>query len=378
MSSRKVNVLFLLNSLSIGGAEKHVVSLLNNLSRESFTLSLCYLKSDDSLLSQIDKALMRSVFSCNVEKKVDLKAAKDIASYIDASDIDVLVSTNTYPLIYSYLGRCFANRKPAMIDVFHTTKLFSLKSQIQMRFFRTLFKRQDAIIYVCEAQREYWKSRGLRAKVDRVIHNGIDANWFRDVLEPVEKSKLRNELGVGEQEYVVGICAALRPEKAHEDLLKAIVNLHRRGIKAKCLIIGDGVERQKIEQKIASMNLRESVIITGFIEDVRPLIAICDVMAIVSHAVETFSIAALEAMSLRKPMVMSDIGGAREQVFPEKNGHVYPAGDIDALTDALEDMSDKGKCARYGDESRKLVEENYTLQIMVDQFDNLLAEYRAD
>ncbi|MBK8286533.1 MAG: glycosyltransferase, partial [Ahniella sp.] len=124
---------------------------------------------------------------------------------------------------------------------------------------------------------------------------------------------------------------------------------------ARCLVIGDGEERANVERRIAELGLESAVVIVGFQSDVRPWVAACDVMAIVSHAVETFSISALESMALERPMIMSRIGGAEEQVSDGVNGFVFDAGDIGALTDCLRKCSDSAERVRLGTNARTVV-----------------------
>jgi glycosyltransferase involved in cell wall biosynthesis len=121
------------------------------------------------------------------------------------------------------------------------------------------------------------------------------------------------------------------------------------------------------------LDLAPQVRITGFMEDVRPLVDMCDVMALVSHGVETFSIAALEAMALQKPMVMSRVGGAAEQVIDGVNGYLYRRGDIDALTEALSRLSDVQQRERMGRQARSIVEQQFSLPLMIDAYERLFS-----
>jgi glycosyltransferase involved in cell wall biosynthesis len=180
---------------------------------------------------------------------------------------------------------------------------------------------------------------------------------------------LRKQCGASKNDLLIGICAALRPEKAHGDLLRALANLRERGISAKVLIVGDGPERSTIEQTIAALNLSSSVFITGFKDDVRPYLAICDVIVLASHAIETFSIAALEAMAMGKPLVLTRIGGAEEQVIDGKNGFLYEPGDIEALTDKLAGLQLQSTRERMGSASRERVESLFSESRMMEQFE---------
>ena len=82
--------------------------------------------------------------------------------------------------------------------------------------------------------REYWRSKGLAGKRDTVIHNGVDLECFRDRSESSQRAALRKQCGASEHDLLIGICAALRPEKAHGDLLRALAHLRERGYRPRC------------------------------------------------------------------------------------------------------------------------------------------------
>jgi glycosyltransferase involved in cell wall biosynthesis len=225
-------------------------------------------------------------------------------------------------------------------------------------------------VYVSEKQREYWRSKGLAGKADSVIHNGVDLERFRDRSDSSQREALRAQCGFSASDLLIGICAALRPEKAHRDLLLALARLRERGISSKALMVGDGPERAAIERTIAALNLSGSTFITGFKDDVRPYLAICDVVVLTSHAIETFSIAALEAMAMGKPLVLTRIGGAEEQVISGKNGFLYEPGDIEALTDKLAALQLASTRERLGAASRERVASLFSERRMTQQFEH--------
>src|SRR4051812_24657011 len=106
MDTRRINLLFIVNSLDFGGAEKHTISLLNSLDTGRFRLSLAYLKSEKTLLAQLDMSRLEGgVFCCNVKKKIDFAAIRLLASTIRNDDIDIVVCVNNYSLLYGWLAR---------------------------------------------------------------------------------------------------------------------------------------------------------------------------------------------------------------------------------------------------------------------------------
>lgn len=372
MNDKRVNLLFIVNSLGFGGAEKHVVTLANNLDVSHFKRSLAYLKSEDEILPQLDRdRIDGQVFCCHVTKKIDLAAVRKLAAHIRNDAVEVLVCTNEFSLLYGWMARMLSGTRPRVVVVFHSMELNSIKDKLQMLFYRPFFWMSNMLVYVCENQRKYWRARALWARHDTVIHNGIDVDLFTDHYSCDVKAKLRQNYGFQSGDYLVGICALIRPEKAHADLLKAVALLRKSGMDIKCLLIGDGPQRSEIEAKIVNFGLTSHVCITGLLPDVRPTVAACNVMALVSHR-ETFSISALESMALGKPMIMTKIGGANEQIIHGKNGYLYESGNITELADALRQLMESEKRGRMGASARSRVVQQFSLGAMVDAYDRLL------
>ena len=366
MSTTRPGLLFIVNSLEVGGAEKQVVTLLNHLDSSHFRLHLAYLKPRDRLLPQLDTGKLDTLTCCNVTRGVEPRAVRQLADLIRAHRIDAVICTNMYSMLYGYLACARIRPRPKLATVFHTTLLRTYKEKAQMLLYRHLFRRSDLLIYVSENQRDRWRDWGLGAAADAVVQNGIDVDYFSAARTPRHEN-FRASLGLTEADYVIGLCSGLRPEKAHGDLLHAIARLRERGIAAKALLIGEGPERPHIESLILELGLSEHVVITGLQEDVRPYIACCDVMTLVSHT-ETFSLAALESMALGKPLVMSDIGGASEQVVHGQTGLLFEPHDIAALTEQLTTLGSAALRARMGAAAERRVRELYSLRTMTSGF----------
>ena len=370
MSASRPALLFIVNSLELGGAEKQVVTLLNHLDTSRFRLHLAYLKRGERLLPQLDAARLDELVCCDVSRGLERRGLRRLRSLILERHIDAVVCTNTYSMLYGYLARRAASgsrRQPKLATVFHTTVLRTYKERMQMMLYRQLFRRSDLLLYVSENQRDYWRDRGLRAAADAVVHNGIDVEYFSDLQGPQQKQEMRHVLGLSAADYVIGLCSALRPEKAHGDLLQALGRLRLQGMPVKALFIGDGPERAAIEKAAQDLGLRQHVVITGAQQDVRPYIACCDVMTLVSHT-ETFSLAALESMALGKPLVMSDIGGASEQVLHGQTGLLFEPGDIGTLAQHLQILCSPALRTRMGVAAQRRVRKLFTLETMTTGF----------
>jgi glycosyltransferase involved in cell wall biosynthesis len=91
-------------------------------------------------------------------------------------------------------------------------------------------------------------------------------------------------------------------------------------------------------------------------------------MTLVSHAIETFSLAALESMALAKPLVMSDIGGASEQVLHGQTGLLFEPGDCTTLAGHLQTLESESLRARMGAAARRRVRQLFTVETMTAGF----------
>ncbi len=372
MNSAAPGILFIVNSLDAGGAEKQVVTLLNNLDAGRFRLHLAYLKRLERLLPQLHLERLHSLTCCDAGRGFDVRAFRRLLRLVTETQIDLIVCTNTYSLLYGYLLRLVSRRPLKLLAVFHTTLLRSAKERLQMQLYRRLFTRCDLLVYVCENQRLYWRKDGLLAP-DAVIHNGIDVEFFSDGFTSEQKSATRTRLGFAPGDYVIGLCSGLRPEKAHGDLLQAVARLRSSGVPAKALLIGEGPERAAIERIARELRIVDHVRITGIQTDVRPYVACCDVMTLVSHSIETFSLAALESMALRKPLVMSDIGGASELILHGQSGFLFRAGDIETLVQHLTSLASERLRVQLGGAAAERVRRLYTLERMVAGFESRMA-----
>lgn len=374
LPARAPGVLFLVNSLGTGGAEKQVVSLLNHLDASRFRLHLAYLKRNEQLLPQLGRGRLAELVCMDVAHRIDLRAVRRLRRLVSECAIEAIVCTNSYSTLYGYLARPHhQGSAPRLAAVFHTTFLRTRGEKARMLLYRPLFNRCDRLIYVCESQRHHWRQNGMRAAADQVIHNGIDTEWYSDSRPEAEQLAFRRSLGFGDEDFVIGLCAGFRPEKAHGDLLAAAAKLRARAIPAKVLLIGEGPERAAIERRASQLGIREHVVMTGVKQDVRPFVRACDVMTLVSHA-ETFSLAALESMSLGKPLVISDLGGAGEQVIPGEHGFLFPPGDIDALSMHLHTLTSRALRARLGEAGARRVRERFTIQAMSARFADCLED----
>lgn len=366
-----LRLVFVTGSLPNGGAERHTIGLLNALAERAHECHAVCVKP----AADLDAALVPrgTVHSLKANAYVDWRAVADFAAYLTRLQPQVIVAANPYALLYTMLGRSMAGANARVVVTYHTTRLLNLKEHLQMFAYRPLFWLADCTVFLCQRQRRRWRRLGLFSRRNEVIYNGIDTETFNHRTPAQDRDRLRKQLGCGSNDYLIGISALLRVEKNHLQLIEAVSRLRHMGIPARALIIGDGELRSTIEARARALNLEHVVTITGLQQDVRPYIAACDVMTLCS-VTETFSLAALEAMAMGKPIVLSDVGGAAEMIVPGLNGLLFPVGDTDAFVAQLATLSMPTAIRRMGEHARQLAEQRFSARTMVDRYEQLFIE----
>jgi glycosyltransferase involved in cell wall biosynthesis len=364
-----MRALFLTASLGYGGAERHSITLANRLAERGHECHAAYVKDDAGQLARLQGAA--SVRCLHARRYLDPRALKDLAELLARVRPSVVVAANPYSMMYAFLALRRCGLRAPLAATFHTTQVLDAKEWLQMLYYRPLFWAADCLVFVCEAQRRYWMPRKVAARSNLVIHNGVDTEYWKPAGRE-EASRIRSVLGYAAHEHVIGLCAALRPEKNHVQLVEAIAALRARGVPARALLIGDGPMREAIEQRARDAGVPGEVRITGFQQDVRPYVAACDAVVLCSKTVETFSLAALEAMALGRPVVHSDIGGAAEMILAGENGFLFPVGDTPALVQRLAELAEPALRSRLGAAARELVAARFSERTMIDRYEATL------
>jgi glycosyltransferase involved in cell wall biosynthesis len=264
---------------------------------------------------------------------------------------------------------------PLDIYVFiNITDFQSRKEHLQMILYRPILRMASGIVFGCRKQQQEWGARyALPRDKSSIIYNGVDCSFFSPDALDATPSELRIKFGFSREDVVIVNVAEFRPEKAQEDLIRACEVLHRKGYPVQLVLVGDGPRRKTAEQLVRNLGIGNIVHFRGRTGDVRPDLSIADIFALPSRAVETFSNAALEAMAMGKPVVISDIGGASEMVWEGENGYLFPPSNGAELVKKLEGLvKDSAARKEMGARGRELVRERFAFGTMLEQYERLL------
>jgi glycosyltransferase involved in cell wall biosynthesis len=162
--------------------------------------------------------------------------------------------------------------------------------------------------------------------------------------------------------------------KRTDDLLTMLAGVRERGIDALLLFVGDGADRERLEQRAHDLGLARSCLFAGYQRDVAPWYAICDVVVLAS-ASEGTPVTIIEALAAGRPVVATRVGGVPDVVEEGETGFLVRPGDTHALAERLEILArDPERRVAMGETGRERVLERYAVGRLVDDIDALYRE----
>jgi len=217
------------------------------------------------------------------------------------------------------------------------------------------------LIAISEAVRQRMLARG-EAETERitVVPNGLACG--SDGLPTVAQT--RADWGVPLTAPLIVCVARLEPEKDIRSLLAAMPTVLQARPDTRALVVGDGSQRQALENELHKRGITHSVRFAGFREDALAFIQAGDVFVLPSVA-EPFGLVLLEAMALGKPVIATCAGGPREIVIEGETGLLVPPSQPPALAAAILDLlADPEKRGRLGRNGRRRYQEFYSVERM--------------
>lgn len=207
---------------------------------------------------------------------------------------------------------------------------FPIKSN-SLSYFKYNHAQVKAIVCVSEAIKRILREQINNPEKLEVIHDGIDLGRF---IGKEEQNRLRLEWSVPENYQIIGNVAAIADHKDLYTFVDTAEYLFNQGLKARFFIIGDGPQREAIQGYINEKGLGETILITGFREDISQILPELDLYLMTSKT-EGLGTSVLDAFVAGVPVVATEAGGIPEMVSHEENGLLAEVGDIIGLGDAV-------------------------------------------
>ena len=277
-------------------------------------------------------------------------------------DAALLIGYN-YP---SFLRLIFARwpARPSFPLIFRgdSHRLFprtdSPRERVRRALIAAVYRRFAAVLYVGQANREYFRGHGVPEERLFFSPHAVDNDRFTAESENArcEAGEWRRSLGVSDERALIVFAGKLEEKKRPLDLLAAFTRL-APGMDASLLFVGAGHLEGELRARASGQRHVHFAPFQNQSEMPRTY-ASADLFVLPSYGRgETWGLAINEALCLARPVIVSDhVGCAADLVEPGRNGLVFPAGNVDALSAALrEALSDRGRLARWGEEGRRIV-----------------------
>jgi glycosyltransferase involved in cell wall biosynthesis len=230
----------------------------------------------------------------------------------------------------------------------------------------------DAVIACSqEDRRRMIERQRIAPQKVRFVPNGIDGR------SPTPGRDVRHELGIDSGAPVVGSVAALRVEKRLDVLLRAAAQLLPRWPRMRVVLVGEGVERGRLEGLAAELGLRDALLMLGARGDVPDVLQAFDV-AVVSSDFEGSPLSVMEYMEAGLPVVATAVGGLPQMIDDGVHGVLVPRRDPAALAGAIEGLlADPRRGRELGAAGRARRRAEFDLNVMVARVEQLYEQLFA-
>lgn len=254
----------------------------------------------------------------------DIALANRIAQVIEQEHLDLLHVHYAVPhAISAALAKDMANSDIGVITTLHGTDVTILGHDLTLRnTVRYGINKSDITTAVSESLRQETLSLIKPNKEILTIYNFIDEEKYH----PVDPKTLKSDLGIGKEEKVIIHISNFRSVKRIGDIINSFKIIRER-CSSKLLLVGTGPELIGLHEMVKNEGLQEDIIFTGKRDDLPELLAISDVLFLLSEK-EAFGLVLLEGFSCGVPAIGTNIGGIPEVIEDGKNGYLVEIGDV--------------------------------------------------
>lgn len=306
--SKPLRILHIAFTMHARGTETWLMNVLRKIDKKRFKLDFLTIDDETGVYDQEIKDLGGNLYSCPnpVNKIAFLRGFRKVLEEKGPFDI---VHAHPYTLSGLILMQAARAGVPVRIVHSHTDRRKAMRDKSLFRI---------GYIYMMKKLISYAATYGLAASKDaaislfgkkwindnrfNVMYCGIDLDNFKKLKS---KKIIRKELGIPNNSYVLGHVGSFNFEKNHDFLIRIFAKIARSNLNLHLLLVGDGPLKEKIQDKIKTLNLNERVTFTGVRQDVPDLLSAMDLFVFPS-LFEGLGLSVVEAQAAGLPCLLSD------------------------------------------------------------------------
>ena len=365
--ARKPNVLLLLNSFETGGAEGQLV-LLARLLIESgdYRVHFACLGRTGPLLVEAERLGVGDIPEFPLASFYDWNMVKQLRrfrTFLRERDIHVIHTDGFYTNIFGLAGGWLA-RVPARIGFRGET---GGRTPAQNSLERAAFRLASVVHANSQAVKTFLVDEGVPAQRIQVVYNGLDVTRMTPpaALSRDEALRILDLPRDGARRFVTIVANLHKPVKNYPMFLKAAARVRAQVPEAAFVIAGEGELMEDMRAVARDLRIEQDVFFIGRCNRVAELLFASDVCVLSSKA-EAFSNAILEYMGAARPVVATDVGGAREAIAEGESGYLVASGDYQTMASRITELlRDPQKANAMGEHGRAIVQQKFSSEVQL-------------
>jgi len=362
-----MKVLHVLDSLRLGGSESLAATLATAFEQIGVGNVVCGLGEDGDLRQRLEAAGIE-VLCLRRPLGIRLDAMFGIGKIAMSRGCDAILTHHFRQLVHTLPGATLLRKK--LVHVEHDSHSYQNRPDIIRKFSLLMPFIHRFICASSEDVAEWYYKNVPTAKTKlRSIVNCVDTNYFR--FDESVRKDIRQKLGIGTEDYVVGTCARLEPVKDIGLLIQGFRELQNRlnvsGKRAYLVIVGSGSLMEFLKIEAARAGVESQSIFAGAVNDVPRWLNGFDVYAITSFN-EGLPLSVLEAMSCEIPVVGVDVGSV-SRVVDSAVGALIRIRNPKELGKRLAELAESPeRCRMLGIAGRERIIAGYSIEVMVNNY----------
>ena len=359
-----MKILFLIDSLKFGGAERQFVELIKGVRHvNNIEPHVGYFEESDegfkAELSGLDIPL--NLFQRT--RKYDLRLFRKLHHYVLDNNIHLLHSFSVLAGIVATVYSKFM-RIPVVASTIRNSKDATLAPYLSVRIQSFLADR------FISNSRAGFTNRFKKVRNNfRVVYNGINLDRFE--VGETEIRAVRNRYRLRNFDYIIAMIASLTNKKDHDTLLEAFTLVLNSKPSALLLVVGDGPERERLEKKAIDLCLGENVVFTGYLHDICAILANTHISVLMTNPMilEGNPNCLLESMVMGVPVIASIGGGTNEVIESGVNGIlIEPQNAQELAAWIMRILDDDIIRRRFGEAGRKYVAKKFGYERYINEY----------
>lgn len=367
------NVLQLFDSFNQGGTEWQTVQLTRLLHESGkHRLFLASLSNEGPLRAEVERLSFHDIPSFPLQNFYNANAMKQLsrlASLMRKNKIDLVHAHDFYTNIFGMAAAKLA-RVRARITSRRETE--GIRSSAKRWLERRAFNSANAVVANAEAIRTQLIAEGLPPQKVVTIYNGL--NVAHVTPRPgAQRDELLQSFNLPNSRRFVTIVANMRHVMKDQATFLRAAKLTRAAVPDSSFILaGEGEQMPGLRKLAADLGLSDSAFFIGRCNRIADLLAISDVCVLSSKGVEGFSNSILEYMAAGRPVVATDVGGAREAVVDSETGYIVKPEDFESIAARLISLLREPETGwALGEQGRKRVLEHFSCEAQLSRVEAL-------